>query len=75
MYWHIINVYLRKTFLSLDVVESTNANLFLSRDEKSFIYEKRKINSIFLVFVQAFIEWSMIKDARTHAHANTHHVV
>ena len=31
--------------------------------------------SIFLVFIQAFIEWSLIKDARTHAHANTHHVV
>ena len=31
--------------------------------------------SIFLVFVQAFIEWSMIKGARTHAYANTRHVV
>ena len=31
--------------------------------------------SISLAFVQAFIEWSMIEGARTHAHANTHHVV
>ena len=30
-------MHLRKTFLSLDVVESTNANLFLSRDENAFI--------------------------------------
>ena len=30
--------------------------------------------SVFLVFVQTFIEWSMIKDAYAHAHAHKHHV-